>query len=99
MIGRRLTVLAAMEVALLSTRREHAPQGLAGGGAAWMGSQRLIEASGAVKELPGCFSITVRPGAVATPIWGKAVDASVAPYADTAFAPETRSASSMHVGM
>ena len=59
---RRVTFLAPMEVALLSTRREHAPQGLAGGGAASCGSQRLIEASGAVKELSGCFSITVRPG-------------------------------------
>ena len=61
---RRLRFLAPMEAALLSTRREHAPQGLAGGGAALPGSQRLIEASGAVKELPGCFSITVRPGDV-----------------------------------
>ena len=61
-VRRRLTFLAPMEAALLSTRREHAPQGLAGGGAALAGSQRLIEASGAVKELQGCFSITVRPG-------------------------------------
>jgi 5-oxoprolinase (ATP-hydrolysing) len=61
-VKRRLTFLAPMEAALLSTRRDHAPQGLAGGGAALAGSQRLIEASGAVKELPGCFSITVRPG-------------------------------------
>jgi len=63
-VKRRLTFLAPMEAALLSTRRDHAPQGLAGGGAALAGSQRLIEASGAVKELPGCFSITVRPGDV-----------------------------------
>ena len=61
---RRLRFLAPMDVALLSTRREHAPQGLAGGGDAAMGSQRLIEASGRVKELPGCFSIKVRPGDV-----------------------------------
>jgi 5-oxoprolinase (ATP-hydrolysing) len=59
---RRLTFLAPMEAALLSTRRDHAPQGLAGGAPAQAGSQRLIEACGAVKELPGCFSITVRPG-------------------------------------
>ena len=59
---RRLTFLAPMAAALLSTRREHAPQGLAGGGPGRPGSQRLIEASGAVKELEGCFSITVRPG-------------------------------------
>jgi 5-oxoprolinase (ATP-hydrolysing) len=61
-VRRRLTFLAPMEAALLSTRREHAPEGLAGGGPALAGSQRLIEASGAVKELTGCFSITVRPG-------------------------------------
>ncbi len=59
---RKLTFLAPMEAALLSTRREHAPQGLAGGAPGLAGSQRLIDASGAVKELTGCFSITVRPG-------------------------------------
>ena len=63
-VRRRIRFLAAMEVALLSTRRTHAPRGLVGGGDAAMGSQRLIEASGRVKELPGCFSITVRPGDV-----------------------------------
>ncbi|MES2896079.1 MAG: hydantoinase B/oxoprolinase family protein [Pseudomonadota bacterium] len=61
---RRMRFLAPMEAALLSTRREHAPQGIAGGGAALPGRQRLIERSGAVKELPGCFSITVQPGDV-----------------------------------
>jgi 5-oxoprolinase (ATP-hydrolysing) len=61
-VRRRLTFLAPMEAALLSTRREHPPQGVAGGGPALAGSQRLIGASGAVKELTGCFSITVRPG-------------------------------------
>ncbi|UTP38618.1 hydantoinase B/oxoprolinase family protein [Phenylobacterium sp. LH3H17] len=61
---RRVRFLAPMEAALLSTRREHAPQGIAGGGAALPGRQRLIERSGAVKELPGCFSITVQPGDV-----------------------------------
>jgi 5-oxoprolinase (ATP-hydrolysing) len=61
-VRRRLTFLAPMEAALLSTRREHAPQGLASGGAAQAGAQRLIEAGGAVKELPGCFSITVKLG-------------------------------------
>jgi 5-oxoprolinase (ATP-hydrolysing) len=53
-----------MEAALLSTRRRHAPRGLDGGGPGRPGSQRLIEASGAVKELEGCFSIAVRPGDV-----------------------------------
>jgi 5-oxoprolinase (ATP-hydrolysing) len=61
---RRLRFLAPMEAALLSTRREHAPQGLAGGGPGAAGRQRLIDSTGAVNELPGCFSITVRPGDV-----------------------------------
>ncbi|WP_332772381.1 hydantoinase B/oxoprolinase family protein [Phenylobacterium sp.] len=61
---RRVRFLAPMEAALLSTRRLHAPQGIAGGGPALPGRQRLIERSGAVKELPGCFSITVQPGDV-----------------------------------
>ena len=43
-------------------RRDHAPQGLAGGGPALAGSQRLIAANGAVKELPGCFSLNVAAG-------------------------------------
>jgi 5-oxoprolinase (ATP-hydrolysing) len=59
---RRIRFLEPMQAALLSTRRDHAPQGLAGGGAARPGAQRLIAASGAVKELPGCFSIEVQPG-------------------------------------
>jgi 5-oxoprolinase (ATP-hydrolysing) len=53
-----------MEAALLSSRREHAPQGLAGGGPALPGRQRLIAASGAVTELPGCFSVRVEAGDV-----------------------------------
>jgi len=59
---RRIKFLAPMEAALLSSRREHAPQGLAGGGPALPGRQRLIAASGAVTELPGCFSVTVELG-------------------------------------
>ncbi len=47
-VRRRVTFLAPMEAALLSTRRDHAPQALAGGGPGLAGSQRLIEASGAV---------------------------------------------------
>ena len=42
--------------------RDHAPQGLAGGGPGLPGRQRLIVASGAVSELPGCFSVTVELG-------------------------------------
>lgn len=59
---RRVRFLAPMEAALLSTRRDHAPQGLAGGGPAQTGAQRLIAANGAVKELPGCFSLNVAAG-------------------------------------
>jgi 5-oxoprolinase (ATP-hydrolysing) len=51
-----------MEVALLSSRRCHSPQGICGGGAALPGRQRLRTADGAVRELTGCFSISVRPG-------------------------------------
>jgi 5-oxoprolinase (ATP-hydrolysing) len=59
---RRVCFLAPMEAALLSSRREHAPQGLAGGGPGLAGRQRLITAAGAVTELPGCFSVTVQLG-------------------------------------
>jgi 5-oxoprolinase (ATP-hydrolysing) len=61
-VRRRIKFLAPMEAALLSSRREHAPQGLAGGGPGLPGRQRLIAASGAVSELPGCFSVTVELG-------------------------------------
>jgi len=67
---RRIRFLAPMEAALLSSRRETAPQGLAGGGPGLPGTQRLIAADGAITELPGCFSVTVRPGEtieIATP--------------------------------
>ncbi|WP_367273249.1 hydantoinase B/oxoprolinase family protein [Phenylobacterium sp.] len=59
---RRIRFLAPMEAALLSSRREHAPQGLAGGGPGKPGRQRLIKASGQANELPGCFSVTVELG-------------------------------------
>jgi 5-oxoprolinase (ATP-hydrolysing) len=61
---RRIRFLAPMEAALLSTRRTVAPQGLAGGEPGLPGRQRLITASGQVKELAGCFSIAVQPGDV-----------------------------------
>ncbi|MBP8247276.1 MAG: hydantoinase B/oxoprolinase family protein, partial [Phenylobacterium sp.] len=61
---RAVRFLAPMEAALLSTRRDHAPQGIAGGGPALRGEQRLITPDGAVKELPGCFSVTVQLGDV-----------------------------------
>jgi 5-oxoprolinase (ATP-hydrolysing) len=59
---RRIRFLAPMEAALLSSRREHAPQGLMGGGPAKPGRQRLIAASGAVTDLPGCFAKQVAAG-------------------------------------
>ncbi|WP_293906034.1 hydantoinase B/oxoprolinase family protein [Phenylobacterium sp.] len=59
---RRIRFLAPMQAALLSSRRENAPQGLAGGGPGLPGRQRLIAASGAARELPGCFSVTVQAG-------------------------------------
>jgi 5-oxoprolinase (ATP-hydrolysing) len=59
---RRIRFLAPMEAALLSSRREHAPQGLAGGGPAKPGAQRLIAAAGTVTELPGCFAVDVATG-------------------------------------
>ena len=59
---RRLRFLEPLQAALLSTRREYAPRGIGGGGDALPGCSRLIEAGGAVRELPGCFSITVQPG-------------------------------------
>ena len=61
---RRIRFLAPMQAALLSSRREHAPQGLAGGGPARPGAQRLIAASGAVTDLPGCFALNVEAGDV-----------------------------------
>ncbi len=61
---RHVRFLAPMESALLSSRRSHSPQGICGGGAALPGRQRLRTADGAVRELSGCFSISVRPGDV-----------------------------------
>ena len=58
---RRIRFLAPLDAALLSTRREQAPQGIAGGGQGLAGRQRLIAKDGAVKELPGCFSVKAKP--------------------------------------
>ena len=64
---RRIRFLKPMEAALLSTRRSHAPQGIAGGGAALPGAQRLLgpellDQDEAAKDLAGCFSLTLRAG-------------------------------------
>ncbi|MFN9848826.1 MAG: hydantoinase B/oxoprolinase family protein [Alphaproteobacteria bacterium] len=61
---RCIRFLAPMEAALLASRRDNAPQGLAGGGAGMVGRQRLIAASGAVTELSACFSVRVSVGDV-----------------------------------
>jgi 5-oxoprolinase (ATP-hydrolysing) len=63
-VMRRLRFLAPLQASLLSTRREHAPQGLFGGEAALTGRQWLIAASGELKELPGCFSVAAQAGDV-----------------------------------
>jgi 5-oxoprolinase (ATP-hydrolysing) len=51
-----------MEVALLSSHRKEAPAGLAGGGDASCGAQRLIRADGETVELEGLFSVAVEDG-------------------------------------
>jgi len=61
---RRVRFLAPMEAALLSSRRDHAPQGIAGGGPALAGAQRLIGIDGSVTKLAGCFSVRVAAGEV-----------------------------------
>jgi len=52
----------AMDVALLSSRRNERPFGLQGGGEALSGTQRVIRADGRVEELKGLFRIDVEPG-------------------------------------
>jgi 5-oxoprolinase (ATP-hydrolysing) len=59
---RRIRFLQDMEAALLSTRRRHAPPGLAGGDPALPGRQGLIGTDGKVMDLGGCFSISVDAG-------------------------------------
>jgi 5-oxoprolinase (ATP-hydrolysing) len=59
---RRIRFLAPLQAALLSTRRTHAPQGVAGGGPGLPGAQRLIRADGAATELDGCFALDVNAG-------------------------------------
>ena len=61
-VVRRIRFLAPMSAALLSSRRIHAPQGLAGGAPGLAGRQRLIASDGTATDLAGCFSVEVRPG-------------------------------------
>ncbi|PHR59833.1 MAG: 5-oxoprolinase [Robiginitomaculum sp.] len=59
---RQVTFLAAMDVALLSSRRQTLAPGLDGGEWGNSGAQRVIRADGTVHELEGCFQIEVQPG-------------------------------------
>ncbi len=59
---RRIRFLEPMEAALLSTRRENPPRGIAGGSDALGGRQSLIDTYGHAKALPGCFSVAVKAG-------------------------------------
>ena len=60
--SRKLVFLEAMDAALLSSRRDEHPGGLAGGGDALAGAQRLIRAEGGESALPALFSVSVNPG-------------------------------------
>jgi 5-oxoprolinase (ATP-hydrolysing) len=61
-VVRRIRFLEPTTANLLSTHREHPPRGLAGGGDAAPGAQRLIRADGSVQALPGCFALAIQPG-------------------------------------
>jgi 5-oxoprolinase (ATP-hydrolysing) len=61
-VTRRIRFLEPMTAGLLSTHRTHPPAGLAGGGDALPGAQRLIRADGTVQALGGCFSVEVAAG-------------------------------------
>lgn len=89
-VRRRLRFLAPMEAALLSTRRDHAPQGLAGGGPGRPGSQHLVRADGGRVPLAGCFSVTVAAGEaieVETPGGGGFGPPSATPAPDSEASP------------
>lgn len=59
---RKISFLAEMDAALLSSRRQTLAPGLDKGEWALAGSQRLFAADGTVTELDGCFEIKVKPG-------------------------------------
>ncbi|GJL97363.1 MAG: 5-oxoprolinase [Hyphobacterium sp.] len=59
---RCIEFLEAMDVALLSSNRKEPPKGLAGGGNALCGTQRVIRTNGETEELAGLFAIQVAPG-------------------------------------
>jgi len=59
---REIAFLEAMTVSLIASRRSVAPHGLAGGGDAATGSQRVIRADGSEELLEGRFRIEVAAG-------------------------------------
>ena len=61
---RRVRFLELMQAGILANRRRTAPFGLAGGGDALPGINRLERTSGAVEVLPATASVTVSPGDV-----------------------------------
>ncbi len=63
-VRRRIRFLAPLSVALLSTRREMGPPGLAGGGPGAPGTQTLERATGVRETLEGRFRVTVAAGDV-----------------------------------
>ena len=61
---RRVRFLKPMQVGILANRRRTAPFGLAGGGDALPGINRIERTSGEVEVLPATASVTVSPGDV-----------------------------------
>ena len=61
---RRVRFLEPMQAGILANRRRTAPFGLAGGGAALPGINRVERTSGEVEVLPATASITVSAGDV-----------------------------------
>jgi 5-oxoprolinase (ATP-hydrolysing) len=61
-VRRRIRFLEPLTAGLLSTHRATPPLGLAGGGDALPGAQRLIRADGSAEALAGCFSVAVKAG-------------------------------------
>ena len=61
---RRIRFLSPMNAAILSNRRALAPPGLAGGGDAKPGINRVERADGTIEELPASAEIALAPGDV-----------------------------------
>ena len=63
-VVREIRFNEAMEAGILSTRRRTVPFGIAGGGAAAPGRNRIERCDGRVEELGGCAMVRVSPGDV-----------------------------------